>query len=138
MKNIFFSLTYKVDFNTDINGLAKYCNVLIIFLSLSTKSIRILATTCHSLSYLVSKYGLLVCKSTIWSEKYFFSLTCKVEDKNALKPIRIRWEMTNNLWSQILAMLCFEYILGAIHIWYPIFGGHFWPTYLPISDFLPI
>ena len=26
-----------------------------------------------------------------------FSLTCKVEDKNTLKPIRIRWEMTNNL-----------------------------------------
>ena len=25
--------------------------------------------------------------------------------------------------------------LGAIHIWYPIFGGYFWPTYLPISDF---
>ena len=23
---------------------------------------------------------------------------------------------------------------GAIHIWYPIFWGHFWPTYLPISE----
>ena len=27
--------------------------------------------------------------------------------------------------------------LGAIHTWYPIFFGQFWPTYLPISDFPP-
>ena len=44
----------------------------------------------------------------------FFSLTCEVEDKNALKLIRIRWKMTNNLWSQILVMLCFEYLLAIL------------------------
>ena len=61
----------------------------------------------------------------------FFSLTCKVEDKNALKPIRIRWEMTNNLWSQILVMLYFEYLLAILifHLLNPPWTriGHFAP-----------
>ena len=27
---------------------------------------------------------------------------------------------------------------GAVHKWYPIFWGHFWPPLPPISDFPPI
>ena len=55
------------------------------------------------------------------------------------KKVSVRFLDYGNTATEPIGMSNFEFNilpLGAIHKGYPIFWAIFWPTYLPISDFV--